>query len=138
MCKIRLQNCKIPKNRSESWSTRCILEASKLFTTSQNFFLKMSTYCFSFTSSVDSNSLRSCSKLNQKNFKILVLIILKMQNDSLIILLQLKSIAQYFPYYHHENMGKKDDILSQNLLVMELGIFSCRKEIHLSTNQGVD
>ena len=58
MCKIRLQNCKILLNRSGSWSTRCILEASKLFTTSQNFFLKKGAYCFSITSSVGLNSLR--------------------------------------------------------------------------------
>ena len=54
-----------------------ILEASKLFKTSQNIFLKKSAYCFSLTSSVDLNSLRNFSNINQKNFKILVLIILK-------------------------------------------------------------
>ena len=63
MCKIRLRNGKIPKNRSESWSTRCTLDASNCLQPLKT--LKKGAYCFSFTSSVDPNSLHN-SDLNQK------------------------------------------------------------------------
>ena len=63
MCKIRLQNGKIPKNRSESWSTRCTLDTSNCLQPLKT--LKKGAYCFSFTSSVDPNSLHN-SDLNQK------------------------------------------------------------------------
>ena len=36
-------------------------------------------------------------------------------------------MAQYFTYYHHENMGNNDDVLSQNLQVMVFGNFQVKK-----------
>ena len=69
MSKTRLQNCKVPKVWSESWSTRYILESFKLFSISQFFFLKRGAYCFSFTSPVGLNSLYNSSNLYQKKEK---------------------------------------------------------------------
>ena len=64
--------------------------------------------------------------------------ILKIYNYSLIILLQLKSIAQCFPYYHHENMEHRDDVLSQNPQVMEIGNFQVKKGNPPIHQQGED
>ena len=103
MCKIRLQNCKIRH-------LNCLQPL-------KSFIFKSGAYCFSFTSSVDLNALHNSSNLNQKKFKILELIILKIKNYSLIIAYSLKTITQYFLYYRHGNTGNNDDVLSQNLQV---------------------